>query len=323
MRANAAFPKIDGRQTSHLRADLLRDIRALIPDWQNAKAEIGPDRALVEIAARLAEHATRRLDQTPLRDTLAFYDMLDIPADEPKAAEALFAFTLTEKRDRPVIAQEGTQIGVESDGEQVIFETDDALMITPARIGFLAAVDADGDRLERAPTGVTAPAPLAEPVPHFRVAALATAGARTLQVTPGIGLAAGDRIRVDGLVYDLADVGEAGVLTLDQPLSHPALPFEPADDQQAGSPGSSVEKVLRFDSFDMRNRQEHALFIGHEDLFQLDMGAEFTLAFQPSSIASQLAALDLEYSTWGVHGDGDPDWQPLTCWVRAMACSPS
>ena len=99
------YPLVDGRRVSHLREVLLRDIAALASDWRGARESQGPDRAVVEIAARLAEEATKRLDKTPERDALAFLEMFDIAPPRPSAARGISVFALKEDKIAPVLAR--------------------------------------------------------------------------------------------------------------------------------------------------------------------------------------------------------------------------
>ena len=79
----APFPSVDERRARELFAELEYMARAFLPGWSGATAEGDAGHALLQIAARLGEQVTYRLDKTPRRDTIAFFDALDIPPQAP------------------------------------------------------------------------------------------------------------------------------------------------------------------------------------------------------------------------------------------------
>ncbi|HYG47493.1 MAG TPA: hypothetical protein VD846_06065 [Allosphingosinicella sp.] len=292
-------PLTDSRRAKALRAALAQMAPWLTPEWAGLEQEGDFGRALYEIAARLAEHSTRRLDQTALRDKLAFLATLDIPAPAPRPAIVPIIFMLAEKRGTPVHAPERVQIATAGDGEPVIFETREAIAITPARPLRLIAADPGADRIELAPPNViAAPQPSPPPV-IYRLVSAAEPGRTMLQLAQAVGLAAGDLLRIDGTVYRIA--GRAGeIVTLLDPLEARA----PAD--------TALEKVARLDSFALRNLSEHLAYIGHKELLKLDGHATIALRLDPPGLARRLGQLDVAYELWGKPKASDaPGWQPL------------
>ena len=95
------LPSTDARRAAALRAELDRAGSAMVPGWGVAVAPGSFGRALLEIAARFAEETSSRLDRTAERDTLAFYDTLDIPPPAPQAATATLVFVTEEARTTP------------------------------------------------------------------------------------------------------------------------------------------------------------------------------------------------------------------------------
>ncbi len=230
----SAAPLTDPRRAQALRAALAQMAPWLTPEWAGLGQEGDFGAALYEIAARLAEHSTRRLDQTALRDKLAFLDTLDIAAPAPRSATVPIVFVLAEKRSEPVYAPPRVQIAAKGDDEPVIFETREAIAITPARPLRLIAADPAADRIELAPPAViAAPKPGPPPVTYRLVSAAEVKGTM-LQLAQTVGLADGDLLRIGGISYRIA--GKAGeIVTLLDPLEAPA----PA--------GASVEKVTRLE----------------------------------------------------------------------------
>lgn len=295
----SGVPLTEARRAQALRAALAQMAPWLAPEWAGLGQEGDFGAALYEIAARLAEHSTRRLDQTALRDKLAFLDTLDIAAPAPRSATVPIVFMLAEKRAEPVYAPPRIQIAAAGDDRPVIFETREAIRITPARPLRLIAADPSADRLELAPAHVIAAPQPSEPPTIYRLVSAAEPEGTMLQLAQAVGLAAGDLLRIAGTAYRIAKrSGE--IVTLLDPLESPA----PA--------GAAVEKVTRFDSFALRNLSEHFAYVGHKELLKLDGRATIALRLDPPDLVRRLTQLDIAYDLWGKPKDADAaGWQPL------------
>jgi hypothetical protein len=259
-------------------------------------------RAMIEIAARLAEHSTERLDRTPLRDKLVFLEMLDIVAAPPRAATVPVVFTLADKRDRPVFAPARVQLSADgADGEEVTFETYGGIDLTPARLTRLIAADPGTDRIELAPAAVTETLEQPPPPGEYQLASAVEAGARLLQLEQAAGIEPGDLLRVAGSVSRVAAV-EGEIVALLDPVEAPAAARAP------------VEKILRLEAFALRDMHEHVAYFGHKDLLKLDGPSEILLHLEPAGLAGRLAQLDLRFEIWGTMkatGATEPDWHDL------------
>jgi len=294
-----AAPSTDPRRAKALGEALARMAPWLAPDWAGPGTAGDFGAALYEIAARLAEQSTRRLDQTPLRDKLAFLDTLDIAAPAPRSASVPIVFRLAEKRTEPVYAPPRVQIAAPGDPQPVIFETVEAIAISPARPLLLLAADPAADHIEIAPSEVTA-APTASPPPiAYRLVSAAEPGATMLQLAQSVGLAPGDLVKIAGKTYRLAKlVGE--IASLLDPL------------EESAPAGAPVEKVTRLDSFALRNLTRHLAYVGHKSLLKLDGRAAISLRLDPPGLARRLTGLDIAYEIWGKSSASDaPGWQPL------------
>jgi len=295
----STVPLTDCRRAQALRAALAQMAPWLAPGWAGFGQEGDFGAALYEIAARLAEHSTRRLDQTALRDKLAFLDTLDIAAPTPRSATVPIIFMLAEKRSEPVYAPPRVQIAAAGDDAPVMFETREGLAITPARPLRLIAADPGADRIEFAPPSViAAPQPSPPPV-TYRLVSAAEPGGTMLQLAQTVGLVAGDLLRIGGIAYRIAKkAGE--IVTLLDPLEAPA---------PAGAP---LEKVTQLDSFALRNLSEHLAYVGHKELLKLDGPATIALRLDPPSLVRRLTQLDIVYDLWGKpKGADSAGWQPL------------
>lgn len=261
------YPRPTRRQASELYRELEAIASVLLPEWRGAELEGQLGSALLRIAAHLGGHVTRRLEATPRRDLLAFFDMLDVPFEAPRPATAPLVFLLSEKQQDPVFAPAATQVAASGDDGEVTFETLGSLRLAPGRLRLLAAADGARDRIEQAPPGFLELAAPPGSSPEPRVASLARAGSDTLQVELGEGLAAGDVLRIGGKVYRIR-AAEDGLLRLEDELE---------DEVREGA----IEKVTGFDPFDFRDLQAHALYLGHAELLNLEEQSAIQVFFQP------------------------------------------
>jgi Baseplate J-like protein len=294
----SSAPLTDPRRAQKLREALAEMAPWLAPRWTGPGQEGDFGAALYEIAARLAEQSTRRLDRTALRDKLAFLDTLDIAAPAPRSASVPIVFRLAESRGEPVYAPARVQIAAPGDSKPVIFETVEGIAITPARPLRLIAADPAADRIELAPEAVTAaPKPSPPPV-TYRLVSAAEPDATTLQLAQSVGLAAGDLLRIAGKAYRIAKLaGE--IVTLLDPL------------ESAAAAGTAVERITRLESFGLRNLNQHMLFVSHKELLKLDSEATITLRLDPPGLVRRLTRLDIAYDLWAKPKGGAADWQPL------------
>ncbi|HZA68041.1 MAG TPA: hypothetical protein VE592_13895, partial [Geminicoccaceae bacterium] len=296
----APYPKVDPRRASALQGELAAMARTLVPGWRGTQGEGDAGWALLQIAARLSEHVTRRLDETARRDALAFFSLLDIPPPAARAAEAPVVFALAEKRTTAVIAPERTQLTASARDEELVFETTSAATLTPARLDRVITVDGQADRIEEAPRAVLSLAPPSGAPTTFTAVTFADAGSTTLQLTPSLGLEPEDLLRIGEAAYRVKEAGKNGLIELHEPLEN-ALPA-----------AATVTKITRLESFTLRDRQEHVVFVGHKELLKLDGLAIITLNLEPPGLARALAQLDLAFELWGTgESEKEPGWQEL------------
>ena len=302
MRIDVSYPAVDPRRVSDLRKVLLRDIAAMAPDWRGASEEDGADRAIVEVAARLSEEATKRLDRTPERDALAFFDMLDIAPPSPVAAEGFAVFALKEDQIRPVQApaQTGVDIGT-VDGGTAPFETVTDLQIQPARIDHLVTLDPRSDKIEIALGDVTSLEPDTTPRPEFKLLTAVNLGDRTLMIDPPVGIEEGNLLRI-GAAENAAPLYARVKSFRDDGLT------ELIDGIEADLPaGTRVERMTRLDAFVMPNAQEHALYIGDANVLNVKERAEVTLRLNPEKVAALLLSQGAVFEIWGINEDLDEE----------------
>lgn len=294
----APYPSIDSRRARKLAAELERLAEIFVPSLRGVAKEDSASRAMVEIAGRLAGQVTQRLDKTPRRDAIAFFHALDVPQQSPRPARAPLVFTLSEKQVKSIHVPARIQAAAKTDnGEEVIFETTSALNLAPARMEYFAAVDSKNDRIEEPPPQFLQLAPI-QPQAMYKVTTLANAGSNTLQLSPAVGLEAGDVIGIDNEVYRIKE-SKDGLLTL----------VEQDRLTKTVNADTTIEKVTRFNTFQFRNLQRHVFYIGHNELLNLEQRSTIRLKTLPVDAANRLVNLKLTISIYGTKdGENQPDW---------------
>ncbi|MET0886339.1 MAG: hypothetical protein ABWX92_07795, partial [Mycetocola sp.] len=296
-------PRSDPRRGQQLRDELRRLADALTPRWQATGEHDDFGSALLRIGARLAEQSTMRLDDTAKRDALAFFDFLGLSPDPPRAASGVLILALEPKQVMPVFAPVRTQVAVTADDDQqALFETRLGLRVIPGGIAELVAVDTTTDHIERSPAQVTsylAPSALPE---NYRFVTFSGAGSTTIQLSPAAGLKEGDILRIGDSAHRVAtEIEESGLVTLLDALERPAT---------AGT--TVAQRISAFETFTLRNIQQHRFYVGHAELLNLEQRATISLEASPASLAAQIRGLDIAYSMYGTkRGEDQPGWQPL------------
>ena len=287
-------PTFERRRASELEAELFARARAWIPFWSLDNDEQDYGRALLKIAGRFGSVVTERLDRAGEKLRLGFLDWLAVPTEAARPSRLPVVFKLTDKAREAKPAAALTRLQVSAAGATVMLETETDVLVLPRQLKVLVGVDAGADAFFLPPPGLTSLAPL-EPLPtQWQLKSFASDGATKLQLDPEQGLADDMLIQLGGLQYRVMKVN-GNVVTVDPPLT---------SDQ---TEQSVVTKVTAFMPFDgaARNRQEHTLYIGHKDLFNIEAAATIEIlgAEWPADV------------TWEFWSKGDPlfedGWQPL------------
>ena len=140
-------PKLDARTYD----DLVDQVETLVESttaWQRAAPDEDLDfgGALIRIFSRMMERTISRLNRVPEKNFLAFLDLIGTQIQPPKAARV----PLTAKgRTESIVVPAGTRTAATlnaGETEDVLFETEHPLVITPIRIITLFVKDPKNDR---------------------------------------------------------------------------------------------------------------------------------------------------------------------------------
>lgn len=291
-------PRVETRRAKELEAELFERARAWIPSWGMEDDERDFGRALLKVAARFGSEVAERLDRAAEKIRLGFLDWLAVQGEAARPARLPVVFQLTDSAREGKSAAAGTRLQVEAAGTSVILETETELLVLPRGLQAIVGVDGAADAFFLAPPGMSSLAPL-DPLPvQWQLKSFASSGAIRLQLDPPQGLAAGMLVELGGTQYRITQVSQ-DIVTLDPPL---------AGDYPEQSVVTKVTALAPFDGA-AHNRQEHALYIGHKELFDIEAAATIEITG-----ARQLAEVDWHY--WGKSGGkgeaaDEVGWQPL------------
>lgn len=131
-------PPIDSRTSREFVRQLEQLLREVYTaGWKEFRADRGASLALIEIFGRFGELMTKRLNQVPEKNLLAFLDMIGASLLPPEPARAPLTFSLVSGSTVDGLVPAGTRVAaVQAEGEAapVIFETESELVVTAAQL---------------------------------------------------------------------------------------------------------------------------------------------------------------------------------------------
>jgi hypothetical protein len=127
-------PKIDNRRYDDIVLQTIELARKFTPDWQpGTKPDAGE--ALIRIFARMAMQVSDRLNRAPEKNFLAFLDLIGTQIRPPQPARVPLTFQLVEGSPVDAFVPAHTQVAAMlPDGEEVVFETEQELVVTTAQL---------------------------------------------------------------------------------------------------------------------------------------------------------------------------------------------
>jgi Baseplate J-like protein len=279
-------PVVDGRRVESLVQELRRYAPHYTPDL-NLSDDQTVGVALMRIFAQLAETVLVRIDRTPRKHFVAFLNSLGINLLPARSASAAVTFRLASGLEEPVrvpLATRVTATGTEGD---IVFETVAELVAIPGVLTTVYSVDPAKDVIFRPPPGFLVQEPRTPTELEYEAQSFAAAGSNRLQLNHVTDLAPQSFIRVGckekRVVQKLAD---GNIITLETPVA------------AAVTEGTTITPIRDFEVFDGIDLQEHALYVGHPDLFTVKEQAEISLSLQLLEEQSAVEPLDIAWQFW-------------------------
>lgn len=145
----ARSPTIDGRDLNALIEQIKAMVPHYTPEWRFSPDDPDAGTALFYLVADMLGENIKRLNRVPLNNFIAFLDLLQVKLQPARPARTHVVFALNEGVREPVYVPGGTLLTAapEDGGDELPFETESALLITPARITELYNVHPDRDRI--------------------------------------------------------------------------------------------------------------------------------------------------------------------------------
>ena len=285
----------------------MEEIRALAPYYVSkldVSGEKGAGVTLIKIFANMLKLVIDRLNRVPDKNFIAFLDMLGIKLLPAQPARAPVTFYLSEGATETVMIPEKSQ----TSAEEIVFETEKNIVATPSKIVKAYSISVDKDGIFASPPNVV-PGEITTPF-STTLTFDVMGGEKKLFLDDVSGLKKEEVLKIEdkGIEYAVvSEVSETRVDIMDKLLNN-------------HDKGTVVSKITTFELFEGKNRQEHILYLGHEDLFNIKGEATITIKVTNSQSASNLGNPDfVQWEYWGeairtedTKEIKEVDWHPLT-----------
>ncbi|MFC4600196.1 putative baseplate assembly protein [Cohnella hongkongensis] len=145
----ARAPAIDGRDLNALVERMKAMVPHYTPEWRFSPEDPDAGTALFYLAAEMLGENIKRLNRVPLNNFIAFLDMLQVQLQPARPARTNVVFALNEGVRESVYIPGGTLLtaAAEDGGEELPFETEGALLVSPAKLMELYNVHPGMDRI--------------------------------------------------------------------------------------------------------------------------------------------------------------------------------
>lgn len=145
----ARAPAIDGRDLNALVERMKAMVPHYTPEWRFSPEDPDAGTALFYLAAEMLGENIKRLNRVPLNNFIAFLDLLQVQLQPARPARANVVFSLNEGVRESVYVPGGTLLtaAAEDEGEELPFETESALLVSPAKLMELYNVHPGRDRI--------------------------------------------------------------------------------------------------------------------------------------------------------------------------------
>lgn len=293
-------PKIDERTFS----DLMDTIRGIVPhytpEWKITNDQ-DPGVALLKIFTHITENIIHRFNQVPHKNFVAFLDMLGIQLLPAQPSRVPVTFYLAKGTDKEMLIPARTQASSKKtdEHEELIFETEKNLLATPSPLKRVVSTDPEKDAIYLPPPGFLNGAQQEER--SYTIVSSPSAGSKDFQFDHVTDLEEGDFLKIGNettIEYGIISSISGTIITIEDTLlySHPA--------------STLVEKITKFNLFEGKNMQEHSLYLGHKDLFNIKSTAHFILSITHREGTQRgIDPLKVSWEYWGeVKGEEEARW---------------
>ncbi|HYN44634.1 MAG TPA: putative baseplate assembly protein [Candidatus Limnocylindrales bacterium] len=294
--------KIEPRKCSEIYRLLKEMVPHYTPEWAGYdKKDAGV--ALLKIFSRMNETVVNRLNQAPKKNFVAFLDMLGIKLLPAQSSRAPLTFNLAKGVENEILILARTQAAADKTGEheELPFETEKNLLATPSQLIKVMSLDPSKDAIYESPPDFLNGERKKEPI-AYTIVSSPVSGAKNFQLDNVTDLKKGDLLKVggeDNPEYVIISSISTKIIKIEKGLKF---------DRPANTP---VEKITKFNLFEGLDLQEHSLYIGHKDLFNIKSTAQFTLLVRHrAGTETGVTPLKVSWEYWGeVKGTEGEEWR--------------
>jgi len=143
-------PLLDPRTPATIREQLRALARSYTPEWRYEGTENDPGAALAELFAEMYGQSVDRLNALPEKLYIEFLNMIGYREPGPMSAGGTVCFVPQSNIVEPFTVPAGTQLFTpDAEGENIVYETERTIQVSPARIGDIYYVDGEADSIRR------------------------------------------------------------------------------------------------------------------------------------------------------------------------------
>lgn len=147
-------PWVDQRNKQKLIEQMKEMVPYYTPEWRFTPDDPDPGSTLFLLFADMYQGNIDRLNKVPLKYFIEFLNLLGVNQMPPQPAKSYITCTLAEGAETPVFLPKGTQISSEkqADDEEILFELEQDMLVTPASIKALYGIAGKNDRIAALPS---------------------------------------------------------------------------------------------------------------------------------------------------------------------------
>ncbi len=143
-------PLLDPRSPEEIREQLRVLARSYTPEWRYEGTDNDPGAALTELFAEMYCQSVNRLNALPEKLYIEFLNAIGFQEPGPMPAGGTVCFRAQENATEPFTVAAGTQLFTPDEaGENIVYETERTIQVSPAALADLYFVDAEADSIRR------------------------------------------------------------------------------------------------------------------------------------------------------------------------------
>ncbi|MFN6569608.1 putative baseplate assembly protein [Dendronalium sp. ChiSLP03b] len=298
----SASPKIDNRNFETILQEIRKLIPFYIPEWiVSDRKDSGS--ALLKIFAHMFTGTLHQLNLVPEKNFIAFLDMLGVKLLPASQSRAPVTFKLSDGARTTVLIPAKTQMTAQAvgGGDSIVFETERNIVATPTKLVDVYSVNNKEDEIFLAPPDFLA----VEKRTPFSARLVEDAQLKDTNLF----LDHTSELKV----ADILKIGETNTLSSIEYVKVDKISDEKVTIKNKLSAkyytDTLVEKVLTFELFAGMNTQEHILYLGHQEIFNITASVRITLEIT----GLQIKLLDsnsnlVQWQYWGGQENKPFEW---------------